>query len=109
LDAPGPTMTPPEARVAAMGLRLLALVGWGLDLTRCVRCGRPCEPGASACVDATAGGLVCRACGGARISLREERRIRLLAALQGDDEALDVEDATIAVALVDAALDAHAR
>ena len=63
LDAPDPP-TPPEALVAGMGLRLLATVGWGLDLGRCVRCGRTCDPGASAYLDPGEGGLVCRACGG---------------------------------------------
>lgn len=106
LDAAEPS-PPPAARVAAMGLRLLISVGWGLDLTRCVRCGKPCDPTASACVDAAAGGLVCRACGGARVALRDGRRARLLLALHGEEGALDPEDAAVAIELVDAALDAH--
>jgi DNA repair protein RecO (recombination protein O) len=102
-----PETSPPRARLAGTGLRLLSSVGWGLDLERCVRCGRPCEPGASACVDPALGGLVCRACGGARIALREGRLARLQRAILGDNGALDLEDATVAIDLVNAALDAH--
>jgi DNA repair protein RecO (recombination protein O) len=106
LDAPEPP-APPEALVAGMGLRLLATVGWGLDLGRCVRCGRACDPGASAYLDPGEGGLVCRACGGGRVLLRGERRERLLAASQGDDAALGAEDVRLALEIVDAALAAH--
>lgn len=106
LDQPG-TSPPPRARLAAMGLRLLSMIGWGLDLERCVRCGKICDLSASACIDAAAGGLVCRACGGARIALRDGRRARLQRAIQGDDGALDLEDAAVAIDLVNAALDAH--
>lgn len=99
----------PRARLAALGLYLLASVGWGLDLERCVGCGRDCAEGASAYVDAARGGLVCRACGGARIALREGRRGRLLAAARGAYAALQPEDATTAIELVDQALEAHTR
>ncbi len=39
--------------------------------------------------------------------LRGERRERLLAALQGDDAALGVEEVRVAMEIVDAALAAH--
>jgi DNA repair protein RecO (recombination protein O) len=106
LDA-GDERPAPGALVAGMGLRMLALVGWGMDLARCVRCGRPCEPGASAYLDAGEGGLVCRTCGGARTLLRGERRERLLAASLGDDAALLDEDVKTAIEIVEAALAAH--
>jgi DNA repair protein RecO (recombination protein O) len=106
LDAPGEGPSP-SARVAGMGLRMLAAVGWGLDLGRCVRCGRDCEPGASAYFDPLEGGLVCRACGGARMLLRGERRERLVAASQGDDSALGADEVRLAMEIVDAALAAH--
>lgn len=97
----------PEAHLGASGLRMLVAVGWGLDLERCVRCGRGCGAGASACVDPAAGGLVCRSCGGARLILSGERRARFSAAVGGDDAALVVEDARTAIELVDVALAAH--
>jgi DNA repair protein RecO (recombination protein O) len=119
-----------EARAAAFGLRLLADLGWGLELARCAVCGKPCDPAASAYVDASRGGIVCRACGGgalgdlgaaaaqraggatppARVAivLRAPRRAALAAAAAGDDAALaDPEDVAVAVQLVDAALAAH--
>jgi DNA repair protein RecO (recombination protein O) len=90
-----------------MGLRLLAAVGWGLDLDRCVRCGKACDPGASAYLDPGEGGLVCRACGGGRVLLRGGRRERLLAAIQGHDAALGADEVRLALEIVDAALAAH--
>jgi DNA repair protein RecO (recombination protein O) len=97
----------PTARLAGVGLRLLGAIGWGLDLDRCVRCGRSCDGAASAFVDPAEGGLVCRACGGARLLLREGRRARFLAAAQGDDAALQGDDPTAAIELVEATLAAH--
>lgn len=106
LDA-GPDPVAARGHLAIMGLRLLQAAGWGLQLASCVRCGRECEPGATACIDAAQGGLVCRACGGARLLLRGERRERLLAASQGDDTALEADDVKAALEIVDAALAAH--
>lgn len=97
----------PRALLAGVGLRLLAAIGWGLELARCVRCGRACEPGASAFLDPAEGGLVCRACGGARLLLRGERREKLLAASRGDAVALDPDDVQAAMEIVEAALAAH--
>lgn len=108
LDAPSFSGDPaPRARVAAMGLRLLSAIGWGLDLERCVRCGRPCDAGASAYVDAALGGLVCRACGGSRSLLTASRRVHLIEAHQGNDAALEPGDVDAALALIDATLAAH--
>lgn len=108
LDAPSAPDAPvPMARVASMGLRLLAAIGWGLDLERCVRCGRPCDPAANAYVDAAQGGLVCRACGGSRSLLAAARRAHLLDALRGRDASLEPGDIDAALALIDATLAAH--
>ncbi|APR75001.1 DNA recombination and repair protein RecO [Minicystis rosea] len=101
---PGP---PPRALLAGAGLRLLSAIGWGLDFARCVRCGKACDAGASACLDPAEGGLVCRACGGARLVLRGERRERLLAATLGESPAMDDEDVKAAMEIIDAALAAH--
>jgi DNA repair protein RecO (recombination protein O) len=97
-----------RAQLAAMGLRLLRGAGWGLQLTWCVRCGRECSPEATACIDASQGGLICRACGGAKIVLRPARRRALAAALDGDAEVLSDDDAACAVELVTETLRAHA-
>jgi DNA repair protein RecO (recombination protein O) len=101
--------TAPRTLLAAAGLRILATLGWGLDLERCVRCGKECPPGQVALVDATRGGLVCRSCGGARLRLDGPARERMvLAAQSGDPSALEPSDADRALALVDAVLKAHA-
>jgi DNA repair protein RecO (recombination protein O) len=111
LDALDRVTTAPHVlpRVGGFGLRLLAELGWGLELERCVSCSRSCDEGASAFADAARGGLVCRACGGGPIILRAGRRAHLAAAAAGDDEALDEDDARAAIDLVDAALVAHTR
>ena len=99
---------PPEACLVVAGLRLLAAFGWGLDLGRCVRCDRPCEPSASAYADPASGGLVCRACGGGRLLLRADLRARLTAAAEGEDALIPPEDMRTALDLIEGALTAHA-
>src|SRR5437868_3758412 len=86
-----------QKRFPALELRLLAHVGCGMDLERCVRCGKGCDAGASAYLDAGQGGLVCRSCGGARMLLRGEMREKLLAALNGEDAALGEGEVKVAV------------
>ena len=108
LDTPDP-LPSPEALLAGMGLRLLAAIGWGLDLTACVRCGRACEPGTGAYVDpAPPRGASSAAPAGARGSCWEgsaapgssPRR-------RGEAEALEGDDVRVALEIVDAALAAH--
>jgi DNA repair protein RecO (recombination protein O) len=106
LDAADPAVSP-RALLAGAGLRLLSAVGWGMELGRCVRCDRVADEGAAACFDPAEGGLVCRACGGARVVLRGERRRRLLAAVEGDESGLDADDVQAALDIVEAALAAH--
>lgn len=98
-----------DRHLAAMGMRALSALGWGLDLSRCVRCGRDCAPGASAYVDPAQGGLCCRACGGGPILLRADRRARLLALEAGDanEGELQRDDARAVIELVEAAIAAH--
>ena len=99
----------PKRLLAAAGLRILATLGWGLDFERCVRCGKECPPDQMALLDAQHGGLVCRACGGARVRLDGPTRERLKrAAATGDAAALTTDDAELASNLVDAVLKAHA-
>ncbi|HEX3593620.1 MAG TPA: DNA repair protein RecO [Polyangiaceae bacterium] len=99
LDAAGAAS--PRQVLAEEGLRLLAAFGWGLEMSRCVRCGRVCEPGRTAMVDADRGGLVCRACGGARFRLGGAARARVAAG------ALLPEDVDVTLDLVERALRAH--
>ncbi|MBK8253255.1 MAG: DNA repair protein RecO [Polyangiaceae bacterium] len=103
-----PESTTARANLATVGLRLLQGAGWGLELSACVRCGRECGPDATACADGAQGGLVCRACGGARWLLRPARRRALQAAMEGDCTLLTNDDAVCAIELVTATLEAHA-
>lgn len=96
----------PLAVLAAAGLDLLDALGWGVELERCVACGRPCPEAASASIDPVRGGLVCRACGGARRVWSAALRARVLAArVEGAD--LDAPATAAVLDLVEAALDAH--
>ncbi|EYF02372.1 DNA repair protein RecO [Chondromyces apiculatus] len=102
-----PPLTPDAVLVVA-GLRFLNAFGWGLDLGRCVRCGRTCDPGTSAYADPARGGLVCRACGGGRLLLRAELRERLADLASGGEGAIAPDDLRTALDLVEGALTAHA-
>jgi DNA repair protein RecO (recombination protein O) len=110
LDEPR-TPSSPEALLAATGLRLLGDFGYGLTLSECVRCAKRCNPDRSAWVDASAGGLVCQACGGGAPSqhrIDAACRTRLAAASAGRDVGLQPQDARVARLLVSEALAAHA-
>ncbi|MBN1607519.1 MAG: DNA repair protein RecO C-terminal domain-containing protein, partial [Polyangiaceae bacterium] len=93
--------------LAHAGLQLLVALGWGIDLERCVRCGRDCEPGRRAMIDSARGGLVCRRCGGASVLLAPDLRARLVRATAGE-RALEQGDVPCALSLVEGALRAHA-
>lgn len=99
----------PSPALVRVGLSMLARLGYGLELDRCVVCGRACAPTSSAFARATAGGLVCRACGGGAgsdVILPAAARAAARAMLAG----VDVPDADVLplVDLVDAAFAAHA-
>jgi DNA repair protein RecO (recombination protein O) len=94
--------------LAETGLSLLTALGWGIDFERCVRCGRQATLEQSASVDAARGGLICRSCGGARLRVSAAARQRLQRAAAGELGALTALDGADALALVEAALGAHA-
>ena len=99
---------PARSALAAAALRLLADVGYALELEQCVRCGRPCPPGRAAFVDTSRGGLVCQSCGGARVRLGGDLRVRALEIAAGGNPALTKEEAEELLVLVDAAMAVHA-
>ncbi len=111
----------PAQHLAEFGLRLLAAMGYALDLVQCVSCGKPCPPGRSAFVDAARGGLVCMTCGGARRTISGDLRVAALAlssrsspSSQGrtptdpSERVLTAEEAGDLVDLVEEGLVAHA-
>ncbi len=97
----------PEMALATAGLQMLADMGFGLVLERCVRCGKPCPKEAPGCLDATLGGLICRACGGARLIIKSDLRARLESTIAGDNNALERDDTRIVLDLVEAVMAAH--
>jgi DNA repair protein RecO (recombination protein O) len=97
----------PRKELAEAGLRLLSAFGWGLDLERCVACGKACPAGQAALIDVERGGLVCRSCGGARVRVAGPTRARLIEAAAGRSGALENGDLEVAVDLTDRAFRAH--
>jgi DNA repair protein RecO (recombination protein O) len=94
--------------LVSLGLALLTAWGWGLELQSCVRCGKVCPERRAAFVDAAVGGVICTACGGARMRLEGGTRARLTELTRGTPSALSTQDASIGLDLVEAALSAHA-
>jgi DNA repair protein RecO (recombination protein O) len=99
---------PPRMELAAAALRLLADVGYALDLERCVRCGRPCPDAKPAFIDASRGGLVCRTCGGARRVLDAELRLLARGAQRGEAVVFSRKQADSLLTVVDDAMAVHA-
>jgi DNA repair protein RecO (recombination protein O) len=99
--------SPARVELAEAGLRLLGAFGWGLELERCVCCGKPCPSGRAAARAVARGGLVCRGCGGARLELSGPARERLFRAASGSAGALEPGDLDLAVEIVDRAFRAH--
>jgi DNA repair protein RecO (recombination protein O) len=110
LDDPAIDAVRAPGLCAAAGLTLLTIAGWGLELERCVRCGKPCPPGARAVIDVRAGGVVCSRCGGLGPQVGSALRAMMIAATSGDTGALaEPQDAREVIAICDAALEAHGR
>ena len=105
--APVQVGTIAEARLAEFGLQLLAVLGWSLELNQCVRCNKLCPPHASAHIDPTRGGVVCRACGGAGTILSANARSRLMAASQIGACLLSADEGSVALSVVERALESH--
>jgi DNA repair protein RecO (recombination protein O) len=98
----------PNAALAAYGMALLEIVGWGLELASCVSCGTVCPPGKTALIDPVRGGIVCRACGGGPRRVSARVRAALTQARDGQLDAISEEDAGAAIALMEETLSAHA-
>lgn len=108
LDALDDGAPAPASHLAVFGLRLLADVGYGVDLERCVRCGRPCPEGRPAFVDSAGGGIVCTSCGGARRTLGKGARAAGARAARGDAVTMTDAEAAELLAMVEDAMAAHA-
>ena len=93
--------------LARAGLRILAAAGYGLDLERCVVCGRRCPQGKAAAVDPSRGGLVCRGCGGAGTVLPAGVRRAARALVEGRTIDVTANDADAVVAVVHDVMACH--
>jgi DNA repair protein RecO (recombination protein O) len=107
-ESAGPRKSSPARVLAAHGLQLLAASGWRLELERCVQSGTRCPEGKAAMIDPERGGLVSQAEGGAPFRVSGAVRRRLIATQDGRSDALEEEDAELALALVERCLRAHA-
>ena len=94
--------------LAPAGFAMLAAVGYGLDLDRCVVCSRPCPEGKPAFIDPGRGGLVCRSCGGAAQVMSAAMRAAAKALAEGRFDAVTDAHAEGLLAIVDRAMAAHA-
>lgn len=94
--------------LARASLEMLTAAGYGLDLGECVRCGTPCPPERAVTVDAQAGGVVCRACGGGAWLLSSAQRAAVDARLRGIEAPISRGDAEVIVRLVEEVMTTHA-
>jgi DNA repair protein RecO (recombination protein O) len=106
--AGGSSQRGPTLILATFGLQLLAASGWRLELEHCVLSGARCPDGKSAMIDPERGGLVSRAEGGAPFLINGAARARLIAAQDGQSDALQEEDGALGLELVERCLRAHA-
>jgi DNA repair protein RecO (recombination protein O) len=104
----GGTLAIARRHLAIFGLRLLADMGYALELERCIGCGRPCPEQRAAFLDTARGGIVCTTCGGARRTVSAEVRALALGAQRGEAVDLTLERASEIVALAEEAMAAHA-
>jgi DNA repair protein RecO (recombination protein O) len=94
--------------LAQTGFAMLAAVGYGMDLARCVACSRPCPEGKPAFIDPARGGLVCRACGGAAQLMPAAVRVAANALAGGRIDEVTDAHAKALLTVVDRAMAAHA-
>jgi DNA repair protein RecO (recombination protein O) len=107
LDALDARPVEPRVPLAAAAVRLLSDVGYELNLARCVVCSRPCPEGKLACIDPARGGLICRACGGARLVLTPDARRLARSAQEGKPADFSRDEADQILAVVEAAMATH--
>lgn len=96
-----------DGLLGGYGIRLLELLGWGLNFQSCVRCGKQCPQERSSWVSPERGGLICGDCGGGPFKLSALERAHLLAAARSDELVLDANTAATAFRIVDRALRSH--
>jgi DNA repair protein RecO (recombination protein O) len=86
---------------------LLAGVGYGLELSRCVRCGKPRPRERSAYLDAAKGGVVCSSCGGGPYVLTASLADAAERLTAGEDVELDAAHCETLLRVAEDAIAAH--
>lgn len=110
LDQLSSSRTPALLTLASFGLRFLTIIGYQLELTQCIRCGKPCPEGRAAYLDPGAGGVRCAACGGGPFLASGVARAQMAALQDGGllaDPGPDHDDLTEMVGWLAAAYEAH--
>lgn len=97
----------PERPLVAAGTALLRHAGYELSLQHCVRCRRPRPADRSAMLAPVLGGVICRACGGAPLTL-SAAALDLVAGELSSASELQDHDVLQARQALDLALAAHA-
>jgi DNA repair protein RecO (recombination protein O) len=109
VDTNPPTMgSHADARLAEFGLKFLTVLGWSLEMSKCVRCGKACPPQSSAYVNPTQGGVVCRACGGTGHLINSSLRKSMEQLSRLGSGELSAEDSGVALTIVERTLESHA-
>lgn len=96
-----------DAKLARFGLALLSHLGFGLELSQCVRCGRPCPPNRPVTIAPDRGGIVCQSCGGARLRVDAATRSNMLDAAEGRSSSLNENQCATVLTIIDQALKSH--
>jgi len=105
-----PPIDPPQAdaRLAEFGLQFLTLLGWSLEMSKCVRCGKPCPPRSSAYINPSQGGVVCRDCGGTGRLVSSSLRKNMEQLSKFGTGELSPEHSDVALNVVERTLESHA-
>ena len=96
-----------QGHLAAFGARLVSAFGWGLELSQCISCDKPCPDERPALISPERGGLICLACGGGPIRLAPDVRSELKRAAAGQTHLLSEDSIAPALRIVERALGAH--
>jgi DNA repair protein RecO (recombination protein O) len=92
---------------ASFGLRLLELMGWGINFQCCISCGKACPSTRSAWLNPERGGLVCQACGGGPFQISAADRAALHQVAQGQSSRAPHEAVSLTIKIVERSLEAH--
>ncbi len=109
LDALDSRESDARTELAFAALRILAEVGYALELDRCVVCGKPCPEDRAAMIDPVRGGIVCRSCGGGRFQISAQVRKAARAMQRGERILITPEESAELIKITELTMAAHAE